>query len=166
MKVLQLHQQTQKQLLNPTPTPKIKIAPKLSQDQMSEQKETQKMKVVQLDEQTPKQFLNPTTHKISQQGPKKLKMTPKLSKNLKLEFKELQKIKVVQIHKQTPKQLLNPTTTPKIAHQGSKKSKRFQSNLGSGTTTPLTNYVHRPMQTSIYQAMNEADTFDWCMSGL
>ena len=39
------------------------------------------------------------------------------------ELKETKKMKVVQLHKQTPKQLSNPTPAPKIAHQGTKKSK-------------------------------------------
>ena len=68
MKVVQLHELTPNQLLNPTPTPKIahkghkksKITPKLSQNQMSEYKVTKKMIVVQLHEYNPKQFLKPT----------------------------------------------------------------------------------------------------------
>ena len=68
MKVVQLHEQTPNQLLNPTPTPKIarqgpkksKMTTKLSQNQMSESKVTQKMKVLQLHEQTAKQCLSPT----------------------------------------------------------------------------------------------------------
>ena len=80
MKVVQLHDQTKKQLLNHTLTPKIanqgtkksKMTPKLSQNQMSELKETKKMKVVQLHDQTPNQLLNPTqTPNIVRQGPKK-----------------------------------------------------------------------------------------------
>ena len=50
-------------------------------------------------------------------------MTPKLSRNLIPELKETQKMKVVQLHEQTPKQFLNPSPTPKIVHQGPKKSK-------------------------------------------
>ena len=56
MKVAQLHEQTKKQDLNPSPTPKIarqgpkklKMTPKLSQNQISELKETKKMKAAQL----------------------------------------------------------------------------------------------------------------------
>ena len=93
--------------------------PKLSQNQMSELKETKKMKVVQLHESTPNQLLNPTpTPKIACQGPKKSKMAPKLSQNQMSELKEKKKMKVVQLHEQTQNQLLNPTPTPKIARQG------------------------------------------------
>ena len=68
MKVVQLHEQTPKQLANPTPTPKpahespkkTKMTPKLIQIQMSEFKESQKLKVVKLHECTTKQFLSPT----------------------------------------------------------------------------------------------------------
>ena len=90
MKVVELHEQIPKQYLNPTLTPKIahqgpkksKMTTKLSQKQMSEWKETQKMKIVRLHEQTPKQLSNPTpTPKMAHQGPKKSKMTPKLNKN-------------------------------------------------------------------------------------
>ena len=42
----------------------------------------------------------------------------------KSELKELQKIKAVKLHEQNRKQFLNPTPTPKIAHQGPKKSNR------------------------------------------
>ena len=53
---------------------------KLSQNQISELKETQKMKVVQLHEQIPKQLSNPTlTPKPAHQGPKQTKMTQKSS---------------------------------------------------------------------------------------
>ena len=37
--------------------------------------------------------------------------------------KETQKMKAVQLYEQTPKQFSNQTPTPKIAHQGPKKSK-------------------------------------------
>ena len=58
------------------------MTPKLSQNQMSELKETKKMKVVQLHEPTPNQLLSPTpTPKIAPKGPKFKKNTPKLSKN-------------------------------------------------------------------------------------
>ena len=68
MKIVQLHEQTPKQFLNFSSTPKIarqgpkksKMTPKLSQNKMSELKVTQKMKVAQLHEQTPKQLSNPT----------------------------------------------------------------------------------------------------------
>ena len=89
-KVISLYQETPKQFLNPTPTPKIacqgpktsKMTPKLSQNQMSESKVTQKMKVVHLHEQTLKQCLDPCqTPKIDRQGPKNSNMTPKLSQN-------------------------------------------------------------------------------------
>ena len=68
MKVAQILEQTPKQFLNPSSTPKIagqgpkelKMAPKLSQNQMSELKETKKMKVAQLHESTSNQLLNPT----------------------------------------------------------------------------------------------------------
>ena len=64
IKVVQLHEQTTKQLSNPTPTPKptlqgpkeTKMTPKLSQIKMSEFRESQKMKVVQLHELKPKRF--------------------------------------------------------------------------------------------------------------
>ena len=55
MKVVQLHELTPKQFLSPTPTTNNsplgpqkskKMTPKLSQNQMSELKETEKMKVV------------------------------------------------------------------------------------------------------------------------
>ena len=74
MKVVQLHEYTPKQFLNPSLTPKIgrqgpkksKMTPKFSQNQISELKEAKKMKVVQLHEQTPKQLSNPTlTPKIA-----------------------------------------------------------------------------------------------------
>ena len=66
MKGEQIHEQTTKQFLNSTPIPKIahygpksqKMTPTLSQNQMPELKETQKMKVVQLHEQTPKHLSN------------------------------------------------------------------------------------------------------------
>ena len=76
--VVQLHEQTLKQCLDPSPTPKIarqgpkksKMTPKLSQNQMSELKETKKMKVVQLHDQTQKQLGNTiTTPKLACQGP-------------------------------------------------------------------------------------------------
>ena len=67
MRVVEVHEWTQKHLSNPTPTPKIahwgpkksKMTPKLSQNKMSELKVTLKMKVVQLHEWNPKQFLSP-----------------------------------------------------------------------------------------------------------
>ena len=132
-KVISLHKETPKQFLNPTPTPKIahqgpknsKITPKLSQNQMSELKETQKMKVVQLHEQTLKQCLNPSpTPKIACQGPKKSKkMTPKLSQNQMSELKETKTMKIAQQHEQTSKQLSHHSPTPKLAHQGPKSKK-------------------------------------------
>ena len=67
MKVVQLHECTPKQFLNPTPpqnsplaAQKVKMTPTLSQNQMPEFNETQKMKVVQLHEWTQKDLLNPT----------------------------------------------------------------------------------------------------------
>ena len=56
MKVVQLHEYTPKQLLNPTPTPKpahsgpkkTKTTAKLSQNQLTELKESHKIKVVAL----------------------------------------------------------------------------------------------------------------------
>ena len=42
------------------------------------------------------------------------------------ELKETKKMKVTQLHEQNPKQFLNPTPTPKLAHQGPKKSKMIQ----------------------------------------
>ena len=63
-----------KKVLNPSPTPKIarwgpkksEMTLKLSQNKMSEFKNTKKMKVVQLHNYTPKQFSNPTpTPKIA-----------------------------------------------------------------------------------------------------
>ena len=112
MKVEQLHQQSPKQLSNPTPTPKpahqdpiitSKTTPKLSKNQISKLTKTQKMKVVQLHEWTPTQFLSP---KIAQQGPQKSKMTPVLSQNEMSEFKVTQKMKIFQLHEQTLKQCL------------------------------------------------------------
>ena len=50
-------------------------------------------------------------------------MTPKLGQNKMSDLRETQKIKAVQLHKWTPKQFLNQTQTPKIAHQGPKKTK-------------------------------------------
>ena len=50
------------------------MTPKLSQNQRSELKETQKMKVVQLPEYTPKQLSNPTP------TPKKIFKAPKSKK--------------------------------------------------------------------------------------
>ena len=66
MKVVQLHEQTPNQLLNPTPTPKIarqgpkfkKITQKLSKNQISKMTTTQKMKVVHVHELTSKLFSN------------------------------------------------------------------------------------------------------------
>ena len=122
MKVVQLHEQTPKQFLNPSTAPKIarqgpkksKMSTKLSQNQKSEVKESQKMKVVQLHEQTPKQLSNPTiTPKPAHQGPKKKKMTPKLCKIQMSELRESQKMKVVQLHEKTQKQVSNLNPTPK-----------------------------------------------------
>ena len=56
MKVVQLHEQNPKQFLNPSPTPrkayygpkKSKMTPKLSQNKISEFKETKKMKIIAL----------------------------------------------------------------------------------------------------------------------
>ena len=56
MKVVQLHEWTPKQFLNPALNPKTthqspkktKTTPKLSQNQMSELKETKKMKIIAL----------------------------------------------------------------------------------------------------------------------
>ena len=63
---------------------KYKMTPKLSQNQRSELKETQKMKVIQLPEQTPKQFLNPFPDpKNSPLGPKKVKNDPKIKSKSK-----------------------------------------------------------------------------------
>ena len=54
------------------------MTPKLSQNQMSELKETKKMKVIQLHEQSPKQLLNLTLpQNLAHWGPKKPKITPK-----------------------------------------------------------------------------------------
>ena len=39
------------------------------------------------------------------------------------EMKETKKMKVVQLHEETPEPLSNPIPTPKIANQGSIKSK-------------------------------------------
>ena len=84
---------------------KTKITPKLSQIQMSEFRESQKMKVVQVNEWTPKQFLNPTLNpKIAHQGPKKSRTNQKSSQNQTSEWKEAKKIKVVALYEQTPKQ--------------------------------------------------------------
>ena len=99
MKAVQLHEQTRKQCMNPSPTPKIarqdpkksKMTPKLSQNQMSALEETKKMKVVQLHEQTPNQLLNPTPiPKIARQGPKKSKKDPKIESksNVRIERNE------------------------------------------------------------------------------
>ena len=65
-KVISLYQETPNQLLYPKPAPKIthqgpkksNMTPKLSQNPMSELKETLKIKAVHLHEQTQKQFLN------------------------------------------------------------------------------------------------------------
>ena len=58
----------------PSRAQKVKNEPKLSQNQMSELKETQNMKVVQLHEQTPKQYLNPSpTPKVANQETKSKK---------------------------------------------------------------------------------------------
>ena len=93
IKVVQLHEQTPKQLWKPTPTPKpaqygpkkTKTTPKLGQNQMSELKRTQKMKVVQLHEQTPKQLLNPTpTPQKSLFRPQKIKNDPKIRSKLNI----------------------------------------------------------------------------------
>ena len=122
MKVIQLHEQTPKQFLNPSTAPKIarqgpkksKMTPKLSQNQMSELKETKKMKVVQLHERTPKHFSNPTpTQKQPIRAPKS-KITPKLIQNQMSELKETQKMKVVQLHEQTQNSCQTlPIRTPK-----------------------------------------------------
>ena len=80
MKVVQLHCVDPKKVFDPTPTPKLayqrpkktKTTSILSQIQMSEFRESQKMKVVQLQKQTPTPFLNRTpTPKIAHQGPTK-----------------------------------------------------------------------------------------------
>ena len=127
MKVVQPHKSTPKQLTNPTLTPKIapqgpkksKMTPKLSQNQMSEFKVTQKMKVVQLHEQTPKQILNPTpTQKIAHQGPKKSKITPKLSQNQRSELKETQKMKVIQLPEQQRSARLSMKSRSRQLFQG------------------------------------------------
>ena len=85
MKIEQIYEQTPKQFLDPTQTTKTahqgpkksKVTPKLSQNQMSELKETYEMKVVQLHEQTPKELSKPTpTPKPPHQGPKKTKKLP------------------------------------------------------------------------------------------
>ena len=84
MKVVQLHELTPKLLSNPTLTPKKpiralkskKTTQKLSQNQMSESKETTKMKVVQLHEYTPKQLSNPTPTPKKPIGPQKINNYP------------------------------------------------------------------------------------------
>ena len=136
MKVVQLHEQTPKQFLNPSPTPKIarqgqkkrsKMTPKLSQNQMSESRVTQKNKVVQLHEQTQKQCLDPSpTPKNSPLGPKKVKLSLKLSRNKILGLKKTKKMKVVHLHNQTLKQFSNPTPTPKIK-KGAQNQVKFKS---------------------------------------
>ena len=87
-KVLSLYEETPKQFLNPTLTPKmahqgpkkLKMTPKSSQNPKLELKELQKIKVAQLHEQTPKQFFNCTqTPKIAHQGPQKIENDPKNS---------------------------------------------------------------------------------------
>ena len=79
--------------------------PKLSQIQMSDFTESQKMKVVQLHKQNPKQLLKPTVNpNIAHLGPKMSKTTPKLSQNKILKLKETNKIKFVALYEQTPKQ--------------------------------------------------------------
>ena len=57
---------------------KIKSDLKISQNQMSELKETKKMKVVQQHERTPKQLSKPTRPQNSPLGPKKVKNDHKI----------------------------------------------------------------------------------------
>ena len=74
---------------------KSKMYAKLSQNQMTESKETLKMKVVQLHQQTPKQLYNPAPiPKTARQGPKKVKNDPKINQNQMSELKETYKMKV------------------------------------------------------------------------
>ena len=119
-------------VFKPYPSPKIghqgpkksKRTQKLSQNQISELNEPQKIKVVQLHEQTTKQLSNPTpTPQTSPLGPNRDKKDSKIKIS---EFRESQKIKVVQLHKWKPKIFLSPTLNLKIAHQGPKKTKRPQ----------------------------------------
>ena len=121
--------------MNPSPTPKIvrwgpkksKMIQQISQNQMSEFKETQKMKVVQLHKQTPKQLSNLTpTPKLAHYGPKKTKMTPKLSQIQMSEFRESQKMKVVQLHELTPKKVFKPNIEPKYSPLGSQNQVKIK----------------------------------------
>ena len=112
MKVEQLHEQTTKQFSKSTPIPKIahygpksqKMTPTLSQNQMPELKETQKMKVVQLPEQTPKQLSNPTPTPEKPFKAQKVKKYPKIKQKQISEFTETYKMRIVQLYEQTPKQ--------------------------------------------------------------
>ena len=113
MKVVKLHEQTLKQCMNPSPTPKIapqgpkksKMTPKLSQNQTSELKETKKMKVVKLHEQTPKQLSNLLIYDPIKQI---------------LGNKENESCSATLVD---PKSVYEPFQNPKIAHQSPKKSK-------------------------------------------
>ena len=79
-KVISQYEETPKQFLNPTPTPKLanqvptnsKMTQKLSQNQKLQWKTTQNTKVVQLHKQTQNLYLYPTlTPEITDKGPKK-----------------------------------------------------------------------------------------------
>ena len=103
---------------------KTKMTLKLSQNETSELKETQKLKFVELHKQTLKQLSNSTqTPNIAHQDHKKFKDGPKIKQNQISEMTKAYKMKVVLLNEQTPKHLLNPSPTPKIARQGPKKSK-------------------------------------------
>ena len=81
MKVVQLHDWTPKQFLSPTlnrkktiEPQKVKTTPKISQNQMSELKETKKMKIIALYEYTPKQFEpDPNPQNILNHNPNPMK---------------------------------------------------------------------------------------------
>ena len=64
--------------ISPLGPKKSKTTQKLSQNQMSESKETTKMKVVQLHEYTPKQLSNPTPTPKKPIGPQKINNYPKI----------------------------------------------------------------------------------------
>ena len=87
MKVFQLHEWTQKQFCNTTPTPKIIWAPKSPkwpQNQVNIENES-----CSTTWGDPKSVYEPYANpKNSPLGPQKLKMTPKLSQNQMSEFEE------------------------------------------------------------------------------
>ena len=134
MKVEQLHQQTQKQFSNSTPTPKIAYqGPTSKKDPNIKSKSYARVEVNIENESysttsvVPKTVVKPYSDpQTSPIGPHKTKTTPKLNQIQMSEFVESQKMKVVQLLRWTQEQFLNSTLNTKIAQQGPKKSKQSQ----------------------------------------